>query len=79
MNDTIRGVIVEQGARSDDSKIDLDAHLSDSRSKLSHCLRSAIAGGLPGPSMIDVLVLLGREVSLKRLEGVIATMHHGSN
>ena len=32
-------------------------------------LRSSIMGGLPGPSMLDTMALLGREVTLGRLYG----------
>ena len=36
--------------------------------RLSQWLREAIMGGLPGPSMVDTMVLLGRSVTVQRIE-----------
>ena len=33
-----------------------------------HWLRNSIMGGLPGPSMVDTMVLLGRKATVQRLE-----------
>jgi glutamyl-tRNA synthetase len=49
------------------SKVDLDIY-PVTKSSLHQQLRTVVTGGLPGPGMLEILSILGRTATLKRLE-----------
>lgn len=59
--DSIKDLLKEQGTNY--------GHQSqkEGSKRLYHYLRYAIAGGRPGPAIADVMIVIGREESLKRL------------
>ena len=56
----------EEGSRSDNGKSAL--------SSLQHFLRWALSGGRPGPRLISTMAILGREVSLRRIEDAASSL-----
>ena len=43
-------------------------------SSLQHFLRWALSGGRPGPRLISTMAILGREVSLRRIEDAATSL-----
>ena len=56
----------EEGARSDEGKPALGS--------VQHFLRWALSGGRPGPRLISTMAILGREVSLRRVEDAASSL-----
>lgn len=56
----------EEGARSDEGKSTL--------SSVQHFLRWTLSGGRPGPRLISTMAILGREVSLRRIEDAASSL-----
>lgn len=45
-----------------------------SRASVQHFLRWALTGGRPGPTLMLTMTILGRDVSLKRIEDAAAAL-----
>lgn len=56
----------EEGPQSDKGKLAL--------SSVQHFLRWALSGGRPGPRLISTMAILGREVSLRRIEDAVSSL-----
>ena len=56
------------------SILDFDDLAKTSRNALQNFMRWALVGGRPGPTIVVTMVLLGRDISLRRIEDAAALL-----
>ena len=69
--DNIAGMLSVKPGWSSDQILDL---AKASRASVQHYLRWALTGGRPGPTLMATMSILGRDVSLKRIEDAAAVL-----
>ena len=69
--DNIAGMLSVKPGWSSDQTLDL---AKASKVSVQHYLRWALTGGRPGPTLMATMSILGRDVSLKRIEDAAAAL-----
>ena len=69
--DRIADETLVRGSPEEDSKTDRG---NPGPSSVQHFLRWALCGGRPGPRLISTMAILGREVSLQRIEDAASSL-----
>ena len=69
--DNIAGMLSVKAGWSSDQTLDL---AKASRASVQHYLRWALTGGRPGPTLMATMSILGRDVSLKKIEDAAAVL-----